>query len=143
MFTSSTSFIYLSFYLKGTWSWLNCEQLITDKCGHSAGSLIMDPEFGLWLPVKPQQTAVWTHFAAKKWEWSILFLARCAAAQRNTWTLCGVSRLGESAAGDGFSRHLPVPFVDSAPGPSLLSPFDHQHLDLQVADRSHHAGSCE
>lgn len=84
MFTSSTSFIYFSVYLKGTWSWLNCEQLIADKCGHCAGSLIMDLEFGVWFPVKPQQTVVWTQFASEKS--SILFLACCASARRKTFT---------------------------------------------------------
>lgn len=143
MFTLSASLIYFRVYLKGTWSWLNCEQLIADKCGHRAGSLIMDLEFRLWLPVKPQQTVVWSRFAAEKWESSILLLACCSSARRNTWMLCVVSRLGESAAGDGVSRHLPVSFVDSVPSPPLLPPVAHQHLDLQVADSSHHARSCE
>lgn len=54
-----------------------------------------------------------------------------------------LSRLGESAAGDGVSGHLPVPRVDPVPGPPPLPPLPHQHLDLQMAYRSHHAGSCE
>lgn len=73
-FRSSTSFIYVSVYLKGTWSWSTCEQLMADKCGHSAGSLVTDSR-----PAKPQQTVVWSRFAAEKWEPSILSLARCAS----------------------------------------------------------------
>lgn len=66
MFTESASFIYFNINLKETWSWLNCEQLIADKCGHRAGSLIMDLELGVWFSVKPQQTVVWTEFAPEK-----------------------------------------------------------------------------
>lgn len=65
---------------------------------------------------------------------------------RNTlskWYSDDVSRLGESAAGDGLSGHFPVSCVESVPGPPLLPPLPHKHLDFQMADCSHHAGSCK
>lgn len=59
------------------------------------------------------------------------------------WYSDDLSRLGESAVGDGVSGHFPVSFVDPVSGPSPLSPFPHLHLDLQMAHCSHHAGGCE
>lgn len=67
----------------------------------------------------------------------------CLRNTSSEWYSDDVSRLGESAAGDGLSGHFPVSCVESVSGPPLRPPLPHQHLDVQMADCSHHAGSCK
>lgn len=127
---------------------LSCEQLIANKCDQSARCLIMDLEFGVWCPLK--LCRLWFGLVlpvseARSSENNPFFSRRVvlSAREKHFNMTDDLSRLGESAAGDRVSGHLPVSRVDPVPGPPPLPPLPHQHLDLQMAYCSHHAGSCE
>lgn len=132
------------------------EHLIADKCKQNTSCLLMITEsreslclFAALLNTTDSQSVVWLGvYCVQPLALRIVFfsVAHCPFVQRNTFYKSysnDVSRLGESAAGDGLSGHFPVSCVDSVPGPPLLPSLAHQHLDFQMAHCSHHAGSCE